>query len=76
MRRVEVAKGVHGIAYMIACCEKDCTNEEILTECENLNPSGTRNGWSYVFREDHERENQRPVQCQENKDRLHFIVGC
>jgi hypothetical protein len=76
MRRIEIATPFHGILYMIVCCEKDCTEKEILTFCNDENPCGTTRGWCYVLGPNWEKENQRPIQCLDDKRRIHVMVGC
>jgi len=40
------------------------------------NPSGTTNGWSEVAREDNKNERLRPVICDDDPERKHFIIIC
>lgn len=61
---------------MQVCAVADATDEEILEVANVENPSGTRNGWSKVAREDYENENARPVVCADDPNRKHFILIC
>lgn len=76
MKRVEVTIPMIGLVYMQVCAEADATDEEILEVCNKENPAGTRNGWVRVAREDHDREDARPVECADHPGRKHFIVIC
>jgi len=74
MNRVQVTIPFLGIFYMQVCAESDATDEEILKVANRDNPSGTRNGWSTVVRENHENEKLRPVVCEDYPNRKHFIL--
>jgi hypothetical protein len=74
--QVEITKPMIGICYMQVCAVKDATDEEILEVANAENPSGTSNGWSTVAREDHEDERMRPVTCDGDENRKHFILIC
>ena len=76
MNRVEVTQPMIGICFMQVCAEWDATDEEILKVANSENPSGTANGWSEVARENHEDEKMRPVTCENDKNRKHFILIC
>ena len=65
-----------GICYMQVCAVHDATDEEILEVANEKNPSGTEAGWGIVCREDDEQENRRPVICEDNSERRHFILIC
>jgi hypothetical protein len=86
MERVVVTRNMAGgglmlICHMQVCAVKDATDEEILEVCNRENPSGTTNGWVRVIRsigEDDEMlsDGYLPVECDDDADRLHFMVGC
>lgn len=76
MKRVEVTIPMIGICFMQVCANKNATDEEILEVANRENPSGTRNGWTEVARENYEDETMRPVICGDNKNRKHFILIC
>jgi len=76
MNRVEITKPMIGLVYMQVCAVADATDEEILEVCNSKNPAGTTNGWGIVAREDYEREDARPVDCEDYPGRKHFIVIC
>lgn len=82
MDKVTVVRPMLGIAHMIACCEKDATDAEILEACNRLNPSGTTGGWASVIREGHRDDFWNPVgklcpvKCSDDENRLHIVVGC
>ena len=79
MDKVIITRPVLGFAGMQVCAEKDSSNEEILQVCNALNPSGTTHGWGIVVRTGEEVADGKalvPVQCEDYKDRLHFIVIC
>jgi hypothetical protein len=73
--RVIVSRPIVGIAHMQVCAVTDVTDEEILAVCNRENPSGTELGWVHVCRE-REDERNRPVQCESDKTRTHFLVNC
>ena len=74
MDRIIITKPFHGICHMQVCCEKDATDEEILSICNSENPSGTTLGWCSVLRDGN--GGQSPLVCADNPDRLHILVGC
>lgn len=79
--KVQVARTFVGICHMQVCCERDATDEEILSVCNALNPAGTSNGWGSVIRENFEStfwpaEKMRPVPCDDYPGRVHVLVGC
>jgi hypothetical protein len=75
MERVIITKPMIGLVYSQVCAEADATDEEILEVCNAKNPSGTSNGWSKVAREN-DNGRMRPVQCDDDPNRKHFIVIC
>lgn len=80
-RRVEVSRGMVGLCGMQVCACKDATDDEILLVCNTRNPSGTRNGWSSVVRQAEEGSSFKaaknlPVVCDDDPERLHFLVLC
>lgn len=77
MDKVVVTKCFVGICHMQVCAHKDATDEEILKVCNSDNPAGTSNGWATVLHEDSEFWGPtKPVQCVDDPDRLHYLVGC
>ncbi|MFA5153698.1 MAG: hypothetical protein WC554_14150 [Clostridia bacterium] len=76
MKRVVVTNPFIGICYMSVCAVTDATDKEILEIANKENPSGTRNGWSTVVRENHKDKRLRPVICDDDKNRKHFILIC
>jgi len=76
MNKIETVKPVHGICHMIVCSTKEATDKEILDFCNKDNPSGTTLGWATVIRNDKKHPQCNPLVCNDNKDRLHFMVGC
>lgn len=79
--RVLVTRAIVSICYMQVCAAKDATDEEILAVCNRENPSGTQAGWSDVIRGEREPscvlpEKYLPVQCADDSERLHLLVGC
>lgn len=77
MDRVLVIRTFVGICHMQVCAVNDATDEEILAVCNHANPSGTTNGWVDVCKEDDEFWGKvAPVQCNDNPDRIHYIVAC
>jgi hypothetical protein len=75
-KRVMITRPMIGICYMQVCAISDATDEEILEVANAENPSGTTNGWSQVAREDYEDERGRPVVCEDDKNRKHFMLIC
>ena len=76
MSRVIVTRSIIGICHMQVCAEADTTDEEILKVCNKENPSGTSLGWCRVIRDDKEKPNCNPVQCADDKERMHFMIAC
>lgn len=81
MERVIITRSVLGLCGMQVCAVKDATNDEILKVCNAKNPSGTGNGWSVVIRKIDESnifmtKDKLPVVCDDDKNRLHFIILC
>lgn len=76
MKKVEITRAMIGLCYMQVCADINATDEEILEVANEENPSGTSNGWCEVAREDHEDPRMRPVICEDNKNRKHFILIC
>ena len=74
MNRVIVTNIFVGICHMQVCAVPDATDEEILAVCNRENPSGTTSGWTQVKRA--EDEPSRPVACQQDPARTHFLVAC
>lgn len=72
MDRVVVTIPVMGICHMQVCAVKDATHEEILEVCNRENFSGTSNGWNEVCA-DNGRE---PIQCEDDENRIHYLVSC
>ena len=72
MERIVITKYAIGILYMQVCCEKDCTDQEILDYVNDKNPSGTTAGWREVIREG----KGKPVICEEDSSRLHILISC
>jgi len=61
---------------MQVCAVKDATHEEILEVANRENPAGTSGGWMEVADENHIPENIRPVKCDDDPDRIHYILIC
>lgn len=82
MERVVVTRAMIGICHMQVCAIKDVTDEEILDVCNAENPSGTSNGWASVIREQGDNpefwggDKMLPVKCDDDPERLHFLVAC
>ncbi len=74
MKRVEVTRGFVGICHMQVCAESDATDAEILTVCNQQNPSGTSHGWSSVERGTGTAA--APVICGDDPGRTHFLAAC
>ena len=76
-QRVVVTRNVMGICHMGVCAHKDATDEEILAVCNAQNPAGTSNGWGTVCHSDDEFWGKvGPVQCADDPERIHYVVGC
>ena len=77
MNRVVVTREFSGLVHMQVCAVKDATDEEILEVCNRESPAGTTNGWAAVCHADHELFGKTaPVVCQEDPDRIHYMVAC
>ena len=71
--KIVTTKPFVGICRMQVCAEEDTSDEEILRHCNIKHPSGTKHGWVEVKRSG---EEEAPVVCKENPQRMHFIVVC
>lgn len=81
MNRVIITQCVVGFCHMQVCVAEDVKDKEILTYCNNCNPSGTRYGWGKVIRTlkdttDGSTKKQLPLKCDVYPDRKHFLVSC
>lgn len=79
--RVEVSRAIVGLCGMQVCACKDATDPEILAVCNRDNPSGTSCGWTHVIRKVEsdtmwDDPSALPVQCHDDRERLHFLVSC
>lgn len=80
-KRVIISNPFLGLCGMQVCACKDAKDDEILLICNAENPSGTRNGWAAVVREVQpgslfHTPDKMPIQCEDDAERLHFIVLC
>lgn len=76
-KRVVVTRPIVGICHMQVCAHKDATDDEILAVCNRENRAGTSNGWAHVCKEDGEFwKGVAPVQCQDDPNRIHYMVAC
>ena len=76
VKRVIVTRPMIGLLYMQVCVCKDATDKEILEVSNKENKCGTTNGWCTVHRENDEDEKKHPVQCEDDKERIHLVVSC
>jgi len=76
MERVEITRHMIGICHMQVCAVKDATHEEILEVANRENPSGTSQGWTEVLDENYKYENARPGPCDDDPDRIHYLLVC
>ena len=80
MKRIIVSNPFVNIFTMQVCTEKNITDAEILTECNLINPTGTRAGWTTVVRALGQSiaisNEQLPTQCEKYSGRIHFLVRC
>jgi hypothetical protein len=77
MDKVIITRPIIGICWMQACVEDGVSDEEILSECNRLNPAGTQLGWSRIYQDDEEQEKTfRPVRCNDHSNRRHVILVC
>jgi 5'(3')-deoxyribonucleotidase len=75
-QQIETINPFLGLCHMAVCCEKNTTAAEILSHCNRTNPSGTTNGWCDIIDAKHKDKKLRPVQCSDDKNRLHVLVVC
>ena len=81
MERVTISRLMVGLIGMQVCAIASATDQEILAVCNLFNPSGTAAGWNQVVRtlKDDDafctKENL-PVPCEDDPERLHFLVLC
>lgn len=76
MNRITVTRSMVNLYTMQVCAEADATDEEILRVCNNENDPGTEHGWCAVIRETHEEPKARPITCDDDPARTHFLVTC
>ena len=78
MPDVVVTRNMIGIYAMQVCAIKGASDEDILRVCNTMNPAGTTNGWSTVFRkiDEHHGENMLPIPCKDYPNREHLIIFC
>jgi len=80
MKRIIVYNQFVNVFTMQVCAKKNATDAEILTECNLINPSGTRAGWTTVIRALGQSisisNEQLPTQCEKYSGRIHFLVRC
>lgn len=81
-QRVVITRPMVGICHMQVCAVENATDEEILAVCNAMNASGTTNGWTHVIRESEPKsdfwptESMKPTPCQQDSERVHFLVSC
>ena len=75
-KKVIVTRPMIGLCHMQVCAVADATDEEILEVANFENPAGTSGGWMEVIREDYEDKSLKPVICDDDKERKHFILIC
>lgn len=79
MERVIVTKAFVGLIHMQVCAVKDASDEEIIDVCNADNLCGTTGGWGPVCRNTEPEDifgQTMPVQCEQEEDRMHFLVSC
>ena len=76
MNRVLITNPFIGICHMQVCAEKDVTDKEVLEICNRDNPAGIELGWAEVIRDDKDRPQNNPVQCEGRRHRHHLLVSC
>jgi hypothetical protein len=81
MNKVIVTRLMVGICHMQVCAHKDATDDEIVAVANRENPPGTSAGtsagtWSVVREESEFWGDLRPVQCQDDPERMHYMLGC
>jgi hypothetical protein len=80
MNRVEITQPMIGICFMQVCAVKDAADPEILQVCNSLNVSGTSGGWQRVIREidliNEIDEKYLPKQCEQDPERIHYLIVC
>lgn len=63
--------GAHETLFnKIFCAPKSMTREEVQRDIDRFHYSGTRNGWQLVEQSDN------PIQCEEDKDKQHWLCVC
>jgi len=77
MDRIIITKPMHGICMMQVCAIKNIKDKELLDYVNIHNPSGTKNGWTKVIRDDKEHPDCNPIKCADHPNkRVHFLIAC
>ena len=74
--RVIVTRHIIDACHMQVCAVKNATDKEMLEVANAENPAGTTGGWSTVLRDNKNTLKTAPVECNNDPERIHFILQC
>lgn len=58
------------------CAEKNLTPDEVAQEVNQVSPAGTTHGWQISEDEKFKGGNPNPCVCEQDDDRLHYLLEC
>lgn len=73
---VVVTRPFIGLLYMQVCAHKDVPPPVAEDAANRENPSGTSGGWHIITEQNAETDEQKPVACVNDPDRLHYLLVC
>lgn len=77
MDKVIVTRPMVGICHMQVCAHKDATDDEIVAVANRENPPGVSSGtWSVTRDVSEFWGDMRSVKCEQEPDRIHYMLGC
>jgi hypothetical protein len=65
-----------GIVHCSVCAPADMSVEEVVRAVNLQNPAGTSNGWTLSDAEEFSDGTPMPAPCNEETDRLHYLMVC
>ena len=65
-----------GFVHCSACAPRDATPEEIRREADERSPTGLAHGWQISTDKTFANGDPMPRVCEQNPDRLHWLLDC
>jgi hypothetical protein len=65
-----------GLLNAVACAPRSATTEDVIAAANHQCPSGTSGGWQISDIKKLADGAKLPVQCLEDKDRVHWLLDC